>query len=68
MLMVLDIPMILPPGDLLEFGDKQLGRGLQSAEEELPNDAPGLSTDQSIHYPFYNLMDIFPCSPCSPSI
>lgn len=48
MLSILDIPVILPPGDLLEFGEKQLGCGLRSTEEELPNDASGLSICRSI--------------------
>jgi ubiquitin carboxyl-terminal hydrolase 5/13 len=49
MLIILDIPVILPPGDLLEFGENQLGRGLQSSEQELPKDAPGLPTDSPIN-------------------
>jgi len=37
----LDIPLILPSNDQLEFGRQHLGRGLQPGEEELPNEAPG---------------------------
>lgn len=37
-----DIPILLPPGDALEFGEKHLGRGLQPSETELPNDTPSL--------------------------
>jgi len=46
--MILDIPVVLPPGDQLEFEEKQLGFGLQPFEEELPNEAPGLSTVSSV--------------------
>jgi ubiquitin carboxyl-terminal hydrolase 5/13 len=45
-----DIPVILPHGDLLEFGEKHLGHGLQAFEEELPNDMPGLSTYDPVDY------------------
>ncbi|KAE9393596.1 ubiquitin carboxyl-terminal hydrolase 14 [Gymnopus androsaceus JB14] len=37
----LDIPLILPEGDVLEFGEKHIGKGLASGEEELPEDKPG---------------------------
>jgi len=31
----LDIPVILPMGDVLEFTDKHVGKGLQPGEQEL---------------------------------
>jgi len=34
----------LPPGDVLEFTEAHLGHGLQSAETELPHDAPAAPT------------------------
>ncbi|KAF8067078.1 hypothetical protein FPV67DRAFT_1497798 [Lyophyllum atratum] len=36
----LDIPVVLPPDDVLEFGEPHLGRGLQASETELPHEAP----------------------------
>lgn len=38
----LDIPVILPPSDILQL-DQYLGKGLQSGETELPEDQAGLS-------------------------
>ncbi|KAF8877415.1 hypothetical protein BD779DRAFT_1557507 [Infundibulicybe gibba] len=38
----LDIPIVLPPDDRLEFSEKHLGRGLQPNEVELPPSAPSL--------------------------
>ncbi|KAF9269771.1 ubiquitin carboxyl-terminal hydrolase 14 [Marasmius fiardii PR-910] len=34
----LDIPVILPPDDILTFDDRYLGKGLQPGETELPED------------------------------
>ncbi|RDB31082.1 Ubiquitin carboxyl-terminal hydrolase 14 [Hypsizygus marmoreus] len=35
----LDIPVILPADDIVEFTEKHLGHGLQPSEEELPDDS-----------------------------
>ncbi|KAL0959107.1 hypothetical protein HGRIS_014404 [Hohenbuehelia grisea] len=40
----LDIPLLLPENDELEFTEKHLGHGLQLDETELPNDAPAAAT------------------------
>ena len=40
MLCDLDIPVILPEGDVLQL-DEYVGRGLQPGETELPNDEAG---------------------------
>ncbi|KAF9460620.1 ubiquitin carboxyl-terminal hydrolase 14 [Collybia nuda] len=40
----LDIPVILPADDVLEFGEGTLGRGIQPGEEALPEDAPAQSS------------------------
>jgi ubiquitin carboxyl-terminal hydrolase 5/13 len=37
----LDIPIILPDGDVLTFDEQHLGKGLQPDETELQDDAPG---------------------------
>jgi len=37
----LDIPIILPEGDVLTFDQQHLGKGLQPDETELQDDAPG---------------------------
>lgn len=58
--MILDIPVILPPDDLLEFGEQHLGHGLQSTEEELPGDATGLYTHQSTKLPVHSTDKYFP--------
>ncbi|KAG5651892.1 hypothetical protein H0H81_007049 [Sphagnurus paluster] len=42
----LDIPVILPPSDILEFGDAHLGHGLQPTETELPDDTPTAATPE----------------------
>jgi ubiquitin carboxyl-terminal hydrolase 5/13 len=39
----LDIPVILPPNDFLEFTEHHLGKGMQPGEEEL-TDARTLSS------------------------
>ncbi|KXN86253.1 Ubiquitin carboxyl-terminal hydrolase 14 [Leucoagaricus sp. SymC.cos] len=36
----LDIPLILPPGDILEYTEMHLGKGLQPGEEELGEAPP----------------------------
>lgn len=43
-----DIPLILPEGDVLEFGEKHIGKGLASGEEELPEDKPGTHISSSV--------------------
>ncbi|KAG5735611.1 Ubiquitin carboxyl-terminal hydrolase 14 [Termitomyces sp. T112] len=35
----LDVPLVLPPGDVLEFGEAHLGRGISPGETALPEDA-----------------------------
>ncbi|KAG5652383.1 hypothetical protein H0H81_005213, partial [Sphagnurus paluster] len=42
----LDIPVILPPSDILEFGDAHLGHGLQPTETELPDDTPAATAPE----------------------
>ncbi|KAJ3800864.1 ubiquitin carboxyl-terminal hydrolase 14 [Lentinula aff. detonsa] len=42
----LDIPVILPDGDILEFSERHFGKGLQPGEEELPEDKPEASSPQ----------------------
>ncbi|KAH9055282.1 ubiquitin carboxyl-terminal hydrolase 14 [Lactarius vividus] len=37
----LDIPIVLPDGDVLTFDQQHLGRGLQPGETELQDNAPG---------------------------
>jgi ubiquitin carboxyl-terminal hydrolase 5/13 len=46
----LDIPLILPSNDLLDFNINQLGQGLQPDESELPNEsaAPLASAEPSL--------------------
>ncbi|KAG7095273.1 hypothetical protein E1B28_006046 [Marasmius oreades] len=40
----LDIPIILPPDDILTFDDRHLGKGLQPGEIELPEDETSAPT------------------------
>ncbi|KAG6860262.1 hypothetical protein C0995_013533 [Termitomyces sp. Mi166 len=43
----LDVPLLLPPGDILELGEAHLGRGVKPGEKALPDDkapAPALPT------------------------
>ncbi|KAJ4482457.1 hypothetical protein J3R30DRAFT_3656495 [Lentinula aciculospora] len=38
----LDIPLVLPDSDVLEFTEEHLGKGLQPGEEEMPEDKPAV--------------------------
>lgn len=48
---ITEIPLILPEGDVLEFGEKHLGRGVVPGEEELPEDKPSGSKLASSYTP-----------------
>ncbi|KAJ3935880.1 MAG: ubiquitin carboxyl-terminal hydrolase 14 [Lentinula lateritia] len=43
----LDIPLVLPDEDVLEFTEKHFGKGLQPDEEELPEDEPAVQEASS---------------------
>lgn len=50
----LDIPLILPPNDLLEFNTNHLAQGLQPDESELPNESAAPSTSAAPSLPEFN--------------
>ncbi|KAF5371409.1 hypothetical protein D9615_009657 [Tricholomella constricta] len=50
----LDIPVLLPPSDTLEFNEAHLGRGLQPSETELPNDTAPAPASAPASAPAFN--------------
>lgn len=57
----LDIPVILPAGDVLEL-DKHLGTGLRPGEEKLPEDQEGMTS----LFSSYLLLNVVSAAPSLP--